>query len=101
MGHSRFFYFNLQAFVYISTGYSNCDKADIDEQIYKQSFSSNDLESMANFLPADMINNVMYFFKLKTIYLLNIFISLNTPYLVDEKTEYIYLNKGICRRKNC
>lgn len=50
----------LEAFVYISTAYSNCDKLDIDEKIYSQSYTPNDLEAMFNIMPVETMNKVKF-----------------------------------------
>lgn len=49
---------NFQAFVHVSTAYSNSDRQDVSEVIYPTAYQPEDILSLIKWLPEDMLDKV-------------------------------------------
>lgn len=47
-----------QALIHVSTAYCNCDRTEISEVIYTTPYSPDDIFSLVNWLPEDMLDKV-------------------------------------------
>jgi alcohol-forming fatty acyl-CoA reductase len=47
-----------QALVHVSTAYCNCDRSDVAETIYAPPYSPDDIISLVQWLPEDLLDKV-------------------------------------------
>lgn len=50
--------FFFQALVHVSTAYCNCDRADVSEIIYSPPYKPDDVISLVQWLPEDLLDKV-------------------------------------------
>jgi hypothetical protein len=48
----------IQALVHVSTAYCNCDRSDVAEAIYTPPYSPDDIISLVQWLPEDLLDKV-------------------------------------------
>lgn len=49
---------SLDALIHVSTAYCNCDRTEISEVIYTTPYNPDDIFSLVNWLPEDMLDKV-------------------------------------------
>ena len=52
------FAISCQALVHVSTAYCNCDRRDVAEMIYSPPFNPDDIISLVQWLPEDLLDKV-------------------------------------------
>lgn len=52
----------VQALVHVSTAYCNCDRSDVAETIYSPPYSPDDIISLVQWLPEDLLDKVRAIF---------------------------------------
>lgn len=52
---------SLEAFVYVSTAYCNCDRSDIGEMVYKPPYNPRAIISLAEWSTTGIMDKVIYF----------------------------------------
>lgn len=50
--------FLSQALIHVSTAYCNCDRSEISEVVYTTPYHPDDIISLINWLPEDMLDKV-------------------------------------------
>lgn len=54
----NYFVASPQALIHVSTAYCNCDRTEISEVIYTTPYNPDDIFSLVNWLPEDMLDKV-------------------------------------------
>uniref|UniRef100_T1H269 Fatty acyl-CoA reductase n=1 Tax=Megaselia scalaris TaxID=36166 RepID=T1H269_MEGSC len=54
---------SLDALIHVSTAYCNCDRSDVSEILYAPPYNPDDIISLINWLPEDMLDKVKMFIQ--------------------------------------
>lgn len=103
--HTQTMCFWFQALIHVSTAYCNCDRSDVAEEIYTPPYNPNDVISLVQWLPEDLLDKV----RLKKLYkveqlpqvistrFLSFFFLLVNTVADWKSSKYIHLYKSTCR----
>lgn len=86
-----------QALIHVSTAYCNCDRTEISEVIYTTPYSPDDIFSLVNWLPEDMLDKVRdaigsgcSFIQFQLIFILQL-----TPSLIGKRPNTYTFTKAL------